>query len=105
MEPDWFGNPKHFLTGGLLAAAVALLAPRLSIHRPLVVVVLAVGVTMTMEAIVELVEYPLKYDDDPNLTAYYDTLADLAGSLAGSVVGAVAVVVLRARRRGSAQRS
>ena len=52
---------------------------------------------MTVEAVVELAEYPLKYDD-PSLTAYHDTLADLAGSLAGAVVGAVGVVLLRALR-------
>ena len=99
MGPDWFGSPKHFLSGALLAGAVALLAPRLAIEKPLVVLIIAIGVTMTVEAVVELAEYPLK--NEPDLTAYYDTLADVAGSLAGAVVGAVALVLLRARRDAS----
>ena len=79
-----------------MRGAVALLAPRLAIEKPLVVLIIAIGVTMTVEAVVELAEYPMKDDDDPN--AYHDTLADVAGSLAGAVVGAVAVVLLRALR-------
>jgi cell shape-determining protein MreD len=88
VEPDWIGDPKHFVAGAILAAFVVLLSPRFSIQSAWIAAALAVGVTMTAEAIVELVEYPLMYRDDPNLTAYYDTLADLATTLAGAVVGA-----------------
>lgn len=100
MEPDWFGSPKHFVTGAILAAIVVFLAPRFSVQNPWIGAALAIGFTMTVEAIVEIAEYPLMYKDDPNLTAYYDTLADLAGSLAGAVVGAAVGVVLRGRNIG-----
>jgi hypothetical protein len=56
-------------------------------------------VVMIGEALVELVEYPLRYSDDPNLTAYFDTLADLASSLAGGVIGAGAAWAYRLRKR------
>jgi hypothetical protein len=95
VEPDWLGSPKHFITGAILAAIVAFLASRSSTRNVWIAAGLAVGVTMTVEAIVEIAEYPLKYQDDPNLTAYYDTLADLAGSLAGAVVGAALGIALR----------
>jgi hypothetical protein len=74
-----------------------ILAPRFSIQSASVAAVLALGVVMIGEALVELVEYPLRYSDDPNLTAYFDTLADLASSLAGGVIGAGAALAYRLR--------
>jgi hypothetical protein len=88
MHPDWLGNPQHFVAGVLLAAAVVAIAPRLSIRNAWVAAALAIGTVMVGEALVELAEYPLRYSDDPNLTAYYDTLSDLANSLVGAIVGA-----------------
>jgi hypothetical protein len=87
MHPDWLGSPQHVVAGALLAAAVMTLAPRFSIQNAWVAAALAVGLVMVGEALVELAEYPLRYSDDPNLTAYFDTLADLASSLVGGVIG------------------
>lgn len=97
MHPDWLGSPQHFVAGALLAVAVVILAPRFSIQNVWVAAALAVGIVMVGEALVELVEYPLLYSDDPNLTAYFDTLADLVSSLAGGVVGAGAALAYRLR--------
>jgi hypothetical protein len=81
----------------LLAVAVVILAPRFSIQNAWVGAALAVGIVMIGEALVELVEYPLLYSDDPNLTAYFDTIADLANSLVGGVIGAGAALAYRLR--------
>lgn len=97
MHPDWLGSPQHFVAGALLAVAVVILAPRFSIQNAWVAAALAAGIVMVGEALVELVEYPLLYSDDPNLTAYFDTLADLASSLVGGVVGAGAALAYRLR--------
>jgi hypothetical protein len=97
MHPDWLGSPQHFVAGGLLAVAVVILAPRFSIQNAWVAAALAVGMVMVGEALVELVEYPLLYSDDANLTAYFDTLADLASSLVGGVIGAGTASAYRLR--------
>jgi len=97
MHPDWLGSPQHFAAGALLAVAVVVLAPRFSIKNAWVAAALAVGIVMVGEALVELVEYPLLYSDDPNLTGYFDTLADLASSLVGGVIGAGAALAYRLR--------
>jgi hypothetical protein len=103
MHPDWLGNPQHFVAGFLLAAGLIWLAPRFSITNAWVAAALAVGVVMIGEAMVELVEYPLKYSGDPNLTAYFDTIADLANSLAGAIAGsAVGTLLVRRYSRRSA---
>jgi hypothetical protein len=97
MHPDWLGSPQHVVAGALLAAAIVVLAPRFSIQNGWIAAALAVGIVMVGEALVELVEYPLLYSDDPNLTAYFDTLADLASSLVGGVIGAGAALAYRRR--------
>jgi hypothetical protein len=97
MHPDWLGSPQHFVAGALLAVGVVILAPRFSIQNAWVGAALAVGVVMVGEALVELVEYPLLYSDDPNLTAYFDTLADLTSSLVGGLIGAGAALAYRLR--------
>jgi hypothetical protein len=96
MHPDWLGNPQHFVAGFLIAFALIWMAPRMGISKVWVTAALAVGVVMVAEAVVELIEYPLKYSDDAGLTAYLDTISDLANSLAGAVVGSsVGILVLR----------
>jgi hypothetical protein len=102
MHPDWLGSPQHFVAGALLAVAVVILAPRFSIQNAWVAAALGVGLVMVGEALVELVEYPLLHSDDPNLSAYFDTLADLASSLIGSVIGAGAAVAYRLRAQPTA---
>jgi hypothetical protein len=103
MHPDWLGNPQHFVAGFVLAAALIWAGPRISITNAWMAAAFAVGVVMIGEALVELVEYPLKYSGDPNLTAYFDTLSDLANSLAGAVVGSAAgtLFVRRYSRRSA----
>jgi hypothetical protein len=98
VHPDWLGSPQHFIAAALLAGVVAWFAPRFVQADGWVIAALAVGVAMAGEVVVELAEYPLRYADDPNLTAYYDTIADLTSSLAGALVAALAVWALRSRR-------
>jgi hypothetical protein len=98
MGPDWLGSPQHFLGGLVLAVIVALIAnPRIA--SPWVVTLLALGLTALAEIIVELVEYPLLYSSDPHVTAYYDTLADMADTLAGAAVGSALLLAFRSYRR------
>jgi hypothetical protein len=98
MHPDWLGNPQHFVAALLLSVAVIWAAPRISITSVWVAAALAIGVVMTAEAAVELVEYPLRYSDDPNLSLYFDTLSDLANSLAGAIAGSLAGTLVLCRR-------
>jgi uncharacterized membrane protein len=97
MHPDWLGSPQHFVAGAMLAVAVVILAPRFAIQSAWVAAALAVGAVAVAEALVELAEYPLLYSGDPNLTAYFDTLADIASSLVGGVIGAGAALAYRLR--------
>jgi hypothetical protein len=97
MHPDWLGSPQHFVAGALLGAVIVMVAPRFSIRNAWLAAVLAVGLVMVGEALVELVEYPLMYSNDPNLTAYFDTLADIANSLVGGVAGAGGALAYRLR--------
>jgi hypothetical protein len=98
VHPDWLLSPQHLVGGALLAVAVGIVAPRFSMQSAWVTAVLAVGIVTIGEALVEFVEYPLLYSDDPNLSAYFDTLADLASSFAGGIIGAGAVLAYRLRR-------
>jgi uncharacterized membrane protein YjdF len=102
MHPDWLGNPHHFVAGFLLAAVVIWLSPRIPITNAWTAAIFAVGIVMLGEALVELIEYPSKYSGDPNPTAYFDTISDLANSLVGAFAGsAVGTLLLRRRSRGS----
>jgi hypothetical protein len=76
------------------------LVPRSWIENDWLAAALAVGIVMIGEALVELVEYPLRYSDDLNLTAYLDTVSDLASSLVGGVIGAAAAAAYGLRRAG-----
>jgi hypothetical protein len=90
MHPDWLGSPQHFVVALVLAAAVAFAASRRFGVSWWIAGGLGLGAAATAEIAYELVEYPLRYADEVNLTAYHDTLADLASSLAGGLVGGVA---------------
>jgi hypothetical protein len=86
VHPDWLGSPQHLVGGVGLSLAVAWLVR----GRPWpwwIVATLAIGVTMTAEAVIEILEYPLLYADEPHLSAYYDTIADLTATLAGALIG------------------
>lgn len=50
----------------------------------------------------ELLEYPLLYDDQRSIQAYWDTLADLAATLVGALV--VTGIWLAARPSGGRAR-
>lgn len=81
-----------------VAAAVVWFAPRLVEWNGWLIAALGVGAALTAEVAVEVVEYPLRYADNPNLTAYYDTVADLTSSLVGAFAGAFAAAAVQARR-------
>jgi uncharacterized membrane protein YjdF len=108
VHPDWLGSPQHFIAGLALSVAIVWVVGRRG-WPWWVVAALGVGVTMTAEVVVEIIEYPLLYSGDPHLSAYYDTVADLADTLAGAVLGALAGLVwmriqqTRERRRGAVE--
>jgi hypothetical protein len=99
MHPDWLGSPQHAVGAALLAGVVAWFAPSILRSSFWVSVLVAVSVAMTAEVAWEIAEYPLRYADDPNLTAYYDTVADLTSSLVGGLLGAMLVAAISHRRR------
>ncbi len=97
MHPDWLGSPQHFV-GGAFAAVRRDRRRRaaLGVRGPLLLLaVLGLGVAMTAEAVVEIVEYAFRI---AHATAYYDTIADLAATLAGALVGAGVTAVAVSRR-------
>lgn len=98
LHPDWLGSPQHVVGGLALAAAVVFLAKRLGIHRGWLSVMLAVGVTMTVESIVEVAEYPVLYSGSLDASAYYDTIADIASTLVGAALGALGALAVFRRR-------
>ena len=98
MGPEWSGSPQQ-LVGGLVVALVAVALGRRWIEQPWLLGLFALGLTALAEMLVELVEYPLLYSDDPHVSAYYDTLADLADTLVGAVVGVVLWLVSARRGR------
>ena len=78
-----------------MALTVGLVAQRA--RAPLwLVVILAIAVTGTAELLLELAEYVVARPRF--VTAYYDTLADMASSFVGALVGA-GLCALRMRRR------
>jgi hypothetical protein len=96
MHPDWLGSPQHFLGGAFAAVLAIVVAARLGVRGPLLLLaVLGLGVAMTAEAVVEILEYAFRI---AHATAYYDTIADLAATLAGALVGAGVAAVAVSRR-------
>jgi hypothetical protein len=104
MHPDWLGSPQHFVGGLILSGVVAYVARRW-VDQWWLVAVVAIGVTATAELLIELVEYPLLYADDPHPSAYADTLADLADTLVGAMVGTVVGLLIANARRQSGVRA
>lgn len=98
VHPDWLGSPQHVVGGLTVAGAIVLLARRVGIDRRWVAAVLAIGITMTVESVVEIAEYPVLYSGSLDATAYYDTIADLASTLVGAAIGALGCVAFGRRR-------
>ena len=96
--PDWFGSPQHAVAGAVLAFVLVFVSVRLG--APLwLAVTLAIALTCTAELLLELAEYAAARQRF--VTAYYDTLADMASSFVGAVFGgATGAVILHLRRRG-----
>jgi hypothetical protein len=103
MGPDWLDSPQHFAAGAALAAAIVI-AARLGGLRIWLAVALAIGAVSTVEIIVEVAEYPWLYSDGGS-GAYYDTVADLAGTIVGAAAGAAAGLLVSRARRGRQYRS
>jgi hypothetical protein len=87
MDPDWLGSPQHFAVALAVATAIAFLACRRHSCAWWIAAALGLGAAASAEIAYELIEYPLRYADEVHLTAYEDTLADLASSLAGGFAG------------------
>jgi hypothetical protein len=82
------GSPQHVLGGAVLAAAIVV-AALLGGLRGWLAVAVAIGGVSTVEILIELAEYPWLYPDG-GTRAYFDTVADLAGTLVGAAAGAMA---------------
>jgi hypothetical protein len=81
------GSPQHLAVALAVASAIAFLACRRRNCTWWIAAGLGFGAAASAEIAYELIEYPLRYADEVHLTAYEDTLADLANSLAGGVAG------------------
>jgi hypothetical protein len=88
----WWDDLNHLLNSVVIAYVIGLLF-RLSGHLgPVVTFFLCLGVGMTLAVGWELAEYPAFLNNSPELvTAYQDTLGDLALALIGSAFGAFLV--------------
>jgi hypothetical protein len=86
------------VAGLVLAVVIAVLARRRG-SSSFIAALLALGLTMTAECAVELVEYPLIFGTTAKAAAYYDTIADIGMTLVGAVVGSLCGC-LPAWRRG-----
>jgi hypothetical protein len=96
MHPDWLGSPQH-VVGGVVLAALCVPASRwLGVRGALAMVILAVGVTMTAETLIEIAEYAILYST-PTISSYFDTIADLTSTLVGALLGAAAGVAYTQR--------
>jgi cell shape-determining protein MreD len=100
LSPDWLGSPQHLVAGAILGFMVGRMASRW-VTQPWLIFVVAVGVVCTAELVVELIEYPLLYSGKPHVSAYYDTLADLADTIVGGVIGAALSLIRRHRVPGT----
>jgi hypothetical protein len=99
MHPDWLGSPQH-VVGGLVLAGFCVPASRwLGIRRTLAMFVVAVGVTMTAETVIEIAEYAILYPT-PTISSYFDTIADLTSTLVGALLGGAAGVAYARRSSG-----
>lgn len=96
MSPHWLGSPQHIVAGVILAALVAAIAKRW-VAWPLAAL-LALSMTMTAEAMVEVAEWPVLYGSNATPSAYYDTIADIGATLAGALAGTVLGLLLRGKR-------
>ncbi len=97
-HPNWLGSPQHVIAGVILSFLIASAARRFMTLERFVAFALALGLTSTAEILVELFEYPVVYGSHVHLTAYYDTLADMASTVVGAVVGGIVGASLFASR-------
>src|SRR5919106_959278 len=97
MDPDWLGSPQHLVGAALVAGAVTFVAPTRAGVGVANAAVLGIGAAMTAQVAWEVLEYLIRYADEPYASAYYDTIADSANALMGAFVGAGLVSVVRPR--------
>jgi len=98
MGPDWLGSPQH-VVGGIFVSAVVVVVARRWVGERWLLALLALAVTALAEILIEIAEYPLLYRDDAHVSAYYDTIADMAATMFGGLVGtAGALLAVRPRR-------
>jgi hypothetical protein len=98
-DVTWWDDAMHVVTWVPLVAALGLLARPLAGDDPRAVGVLALGAGALASVLWEIAEYVTFVADHPveSLSAYRDTVGDMAGSLTGSVLGAALAVVLTRR--------
>ena len=93
---SWFDEAAHFGNWALLFGAVAICLPRRL--DALVQLGLVVGLGSLVALAWELVEYATFIRNSPErVTAYTDTLSDMALGTSGALCAGVAVLVLRRR--------
>ena len=100
MSPDWTGSYHHVAAGAALSLGTYLVARRRI--PPGWAAALAVVVTLAAEALVDFLEYLLRFSGDAIGENYYDTIADIGSALVGGVLGALMGLVgtlIRRRQR------
>jgi hypothetical protein len=97
---SWFDDACHFVNWGLLFGAVALALPR---WLPATVQLgLVAGLGALVALVWELVEYVTFIHDSPErVTAYTDTLGDMALGTTGALLAGLVVVLRRIGQPGS----
>jgi hypothetical protein len=95
----WWDDAMHVVTWVPLVAAFGLLARPFVDDDPRAVGLVAVGAGAVASILWEVAEYLTFVADHPveSLSAYRDTVGDMAGSLTGSVLGAALAVALTRR--------
>jgi hypothetical protein len=94
---SWWDDANHFVNWAILSAGFGFLLLRTQLD-PWPLFGLVVGFGATAAIVWELLEYVTFIRNSPErLTAYHDTLGDMALGLSGSVVSATAIALLRRR--------
>jgi hypothetical protein len=97
MSPHWSASLHHLVAGLLLAGAITLVLRRWT--PAWVAVALGISVASMAEGVIEVLEWRFLYRHATSVSAYFDTVADLAMTILGAVVGGILAGIVMAVAR------